>query len=148
MHVGDHHGALADGGGDALRRAGARIPDGVDAGNARTQQMLAACTGAGEDEAVLVALDRVAEPVRVRVRTEEEKQVGEGDALAILERDRLELAVASVQLGDLASIPDLDPISIEIADQVAGHGLAQVSAPVEQRHQRPAAGQPDRSLGS
>ena len=50
-----------------------------------------------------------AEPVRARVRAEEEKEVRERQALSVLERHRLELAIAAVELGDLASVTDLDP---------------------------------------
>ena len=58
--------ALANGGGAALDGAGAHVPGGVDAGDARLEQAVSAGSGAGEDEAVFVARDGVAEPVGAR----------------------------------------------------------------------------------
>ena len=66
--------------------------------------------------------------------------------LAALERDRFELAIGAVELGDLAAVAHRDAVALELADEVVGHRLAQVGAAVEQRHQRAAARQPDRGL--
>src|SRR5581483_5990280 len=55
----DSHGSFADGRGAALGRAGADVAGGEDARDAGLEQVLAVRRGAGEDEAVLVAGDRV-----------------------------------------------------------------------------------------
>ena len=68
------HRALADGGGAALGRAGADVTGREDARNAGLEQVLGARGGAREDEAVVVAGDRVAEPFGARLRAEEEEQ--------------------------------------------------------------------------
>ena len=86
--------ALADRGRAALDRAGADVAGGVDAGDAGLEQALGAGLGAGEDEAVLVAGDRVAEPVGAGRGAEEEEEEGERQPRAVGQRDRLELAVA------------------------------------------------------
>ena len=62
-----------------------------------------------------------------------------GQPLAALQRDRLELAVLAVQLGDLAAVANRDAGALELANEVVGHRLAQVGAAVEQRHERAAA---------
>ena len=87
------HRALADRGGAALDRARADVAGGVDARDARLEQPVGAGVGAGEDEAVVVARDRVAEPVGARSGAEEEEQERERQPLAVVQRDRLELAV-------------------------------------------------------
>ena len=74
MDVTEHHRTLADGRRAALDRAGAHVADRVDPRHARLEQPLGAGIGAGEDEAVLVATDGVAEPVGARDCTEEEKE--------------------------------------------------------------------------
>ena len=63
-----------------------------------------------------------------------------------MQRDRLELAVAAMQLHDLAAAAHRDAVAFELEHEVVGHRLAQVGAAVKQRHQRAAAAQPDRSL--
>src|SRR3954447_23101404 len=93
------HRALADGGGASFCRAGANVTGGIDPGHARLEEVLAAGGAAGEDEAVLVALDRIVQPLRAGSRAEEEEQKREGQALSVLQRHRLEPAVVPVQLG-------------------------------------------------
>src|SRR6202035_2903980 len=90
--------------------------------------------------------DGVVEPFRARLRTEEAEQEGEWEALAVSERDRLELAVRSVEGGDLAAVADCNAVALELADEVVGHRLAQVRATVEQGHERSCAGEPDGGL--
>ena len=102
--------------------------------------------GAGEDEAVLVALDDVTEPFGARHRAEEEEQEREPQALAVFERDRLELPVGAMEGGDLAAVANGDAVALELAHEVVGHRLAQIRAAVEQRHERAAASEPDRGL--
>ena len=140
------HRALADRGRAALSRAGADVAGGEDAGQARLEQVVGARVGAGEDEAVLVARDRVAEPLGARQRAEEEEQERERQALAVCQRDRLELAVVAVQRGDLAAVAHGDAVALELAHEVVRHRLAQVGAAVQQRDERAAAGEPDRGL--
>src|SRR5262249_1422326 len=48
---------------------------------------------------------------------------------------------------DLAAPADVDPGALEIAHEVVRHRFAEVGATVEERHDRPAAGEPDRRLG-
>ena len=88
---------------------------------------------AGEDETVGGACHGVVEPFRARLRAEEEEEERERQLLATLQRDRLELAVFSVERSDLAAVAHGDAIALELADQILGHGLAQVGAAVEQR---------------
>ena len=52
----------------------------------------------------------------------------------------------AVQLGDLAAIANGDAVALELADEVVRHRLAQIGAAMKQRHERAAAGQPDRGL--
>src|SRR5262249_26211382 len=59
---------------------------------------------------------------------------------------RLELAVGAVQRTDLAASSDKDARTVEVVDQVVRHRLAEVSSAVEERHERAAAGEPDRRL--
>jgi hypothetical protein len=47
---------------------------------------------------------------------EEEEEEGEWEALAVAERDLSELAVRSVEGGDLAAVADGDPVAVEVAD--------------------------------
>ncbi len=86
------HRSFADGGGAALGRAGANVAGGEDAGHARLEQVVGAGGVAGEDEAVGGARDGVVEPLRARLRAEEEEEEGERQTLAALERDRFEPA--------------------------------------------------------
>ncbi len=102
--------------------------------------------GAGEDEAVVVARDRVVEPFGARQRAEEEEQERERQALAALERDRLELAVGAVERGDLAAVAHRYAVALELAHEVVGHRLAQVRSAVQQRHERAAASEPHGGL--
>ena len=67
--------------------------------------------------------------------------------LAVAERRGLELAVAPVQLDDLAAPAHRDAGAVEIVDQVVGHRLAQVGAAVEERHESASVRKPDRRLG-
>src|SRR5262249_61809851 len=71
---------------------------------------------------------------------------GERNPLAVDERRRLELAVGAVQRGDLAATSDEDAGALEVVDQVVRHRLPKVGAAVEERHERAAAGEPDRRL--
>ncbi len=111
--------ALADRGRAALDRAGAHVAGRVDAGHARLEQALGAGVGAGEDEAVRVARDDVAEPVGAGRGAEEEEEEGERQPVAVGERDRLEPAVLAVQRGDFAAVADRDAVAVELVDQVA-----------------------------
>jgi hypothetical protein len=74
------------------------------------------------------------------------KRNEKGSRLATLQRDRYELAVLAMQLGDLAAVVDRDAGAVELGNEVAGHRLPEVAAAVEQRHECSAAGEPDRGL--
>src|SRR5579859_2283569 len=106
----------------------------------------AALGRAGADEAVGGACDGVVEPIRVRRCAEKAEEERERKALAAGERDRFELTVGAVELGDLAAVADGDAVAVELAGQVVGHCLAQVGATVEEGHERTAAGEPDGRL--
>ena len=69
-----------------------------------------------------------------------------GQPLAVPQRDRFELAVGAVQLGDLAAVANRDAVPLELEHEVVGHRLAQVGAAMQERHERAAAGQPDGGL--
>src|SRR6185437_11528414 len=97
-----------------LRRPGADVAGGKDAGHARLEQMLGAGGVAREDEAVGGAGDRVVDPLGARVRAEEEEEIGEGEPVAVLERDRFELPVRTVQSGDLAAVADRHAVALEL----------------------------------
>jgi len=43
-------------------------------------------------------------------------------------------------------VADGDAVSLQFADEVVGHGFAQIAATVEQRHESSAAGEPDGGL--
>src|SRR3954463_16162179 len=104
VHEAHHRGALADGRSAALDRAGADVAGGVDAGDGGFEQPFGTGFGAGEDEALLVAGYRVAEPVGAGGGAEEEEEEGVGETGAVGEGDAFELAVAAVQLGDFAAV--------------------------------------------
>ena len=120
----DDRRALADGGRAALDRAGAHVAGGVDAGDAGLEQALGPRFGAGEDEALLVAGDHVAEPLGAGGGAEEEEEERERQPVAVGERDRLELPVRAVQGADFAAVADRDAVALELLDQVVGHRLA------------------------
>ena len=69
-----------------------------------------------------------------------------GQPLAALQRDRFELAVLTVQRGDLGAVAYGDAGTLELENEVVGHRLAQVGAAVEQRDECAAAREPDRGL--
>src|SRR5262249_25673035 len=125
---------------------GANVAGGEDAGHARLEQVAGVSGRAGEDEPVLVACDDVVEPFGARQRAEEEEEERERKALAALESDRLQLAVLSAQLTDLAPVADHDVVTVELVHKVVGHRLAQVGAAVQQRDERAAAREPDGGL--
>ena len=141
------HRSLADRGGATLDRPRANIAHREDAGHARLEDALGTGLLTREDEAVVVERDGAAEPVGARCGSEEEEEEGERHPLAVPERRRLELAVGAVQRGDLAASSDEDAGALEVVDQVVRHRLAQVGPAVEERHERAAAGEPDRRLG-
>src|SRR5207253_7404532 len=91
---------------------GADVAGGEDAGHARLEQVVGAGCVAGEDEAVGGACDGVVEPFRARLRAEKEEEEGEGEPLAALERDLFELALRSVEGGDLAAVADGDAVAL------------------------------------
>ena len=102
VHEAHDRGALADGGRAALQRSGAHVAGGVHAGHARSRAPRPRRPSApGQHEALLVARDGAPEPVGARRGAEEQEQEGERELLAVAQRDRLELAVAPVQRGDL-----------------------------------------------
>ncbi len=90
------HCSLADRGGAALRRPCANVPSRVDPRHAGLEQVVAGDGGAGEDEAVLVALDRIVLPLCAGPRTEKEKQERERQALSARQRHRVESAAVPV----------------------------------------------------
>ena len=142
----DGHRPFPDGGHAAFARARAHVARGEDARQGRLEQVFGACGVAGEDEALVVACDDVAEPFGARQRAEEEKQERERETLAARQSDRLELAVVAVQGGDLAAIANRDAVALELPHEVVRHRLAQIDAAVKQRHKRTATGEPDGGL--
>ena len=62
------HRALTYGGGASLGRARADVTSGEDAGNTGLERVLGSRSSAREDEAVIVACDRVVEPIGARLR--------------------------------------------------------------------------------
>ena len=91
------HRALTYGGGASLGRARADVAGREDARNTGLQRVFGSRISAREDEAVIVACDRVVEPIGARLRAEEEKQEREREAFAGLERNCLELPILPVQ---------------------------------------------------
>src|SRR5262245_26599483 len=79
-----HCRALADRSGAALGGAGADVAGGVDPRDAGLEHPFRPRLVARADEAVGAAGDRVADPVRARVRSDEEEEVAERDGLAVL----------------------------------------------------------------
>ena len=75
------------------------------------------------------------------------KRKESGDPFAVPERRGLQLAVAARAARRSRCAANGDARPLEVVDQVVGHRLAQVGAAMEQRHERAAAGEPDRSLG-
>ena len=119
----------------------AKIP-----GTLVSRRLVGAGGGAGEDEAPFVAMHRLVDPLGAWKRAEEQEQEREGETLAALQRDSLEPAAVAVELRDLAAVANGDARTVHLVNQVVGHRLAHVGAPVEQRHERAAAREPDRGL--
>src|SRR6266567_3462955 len=61
------HRALTNGGGASLGRARADVTSGEDARNTGLERVLGSRSSAREDEAVIVACDRVVEPIGARL---------------------------------------------------------------------------------
>src|SRR4051794_23747400 len=112
----DDHRTLAHRCGDALGRSAPRVTDRVDAGDARLEDPVGPGRVARQDESVLVANDRVPEPVGVRLGAEEQEEILEGELLVVGQRDRPELAVFAMELGDLASVAPLNSSLAEVPD--------------------------------
>ena len=72
------HRPFTDCRGAAFGRPGADVARREHAGNIGLQQIVDARGGTGEDEAVLVAADRLAEPLRARQRAEKRKMNEKG----------------------------------------------------------------------
>src|SRR5215472_8661466 len=140
------HRTLADGGGATLSRARSHIARREDAGNARLEQAVRSRRLSGQYEAVRVACNRVADPTGARIGAEETEEERELEAGTVCERQGLDTSVAAVDLGDLAAVAHGDAVSLELADEVVGHGLAEIGPPVQERDERPTAGKPDRGL--
>jgi hypothetical protein len=68
------HRSFAHGCGATFTGAGPDIPGGEDARDARLEQIVGPGGVAGEDEAVGIARDGVVEPLRARLRAEEEEE--------------------------------------------------------------------------
>ena len=51
-----------------------------------------------------------------------------------------------MQLGDLAAAADGDAVAIELVDEIVRHGLPELCAAMEERHDRAATSQPDGGL--
>src|SRR5437763_15957454 len=100
------HRSFPDGRRTSLGRARPDVAGGEDARHARLEQGVRARRNAGEHEALLVARDDVAEPFGAGERAEEEEEIREAELLAVAHRHAVELAVDSVQLGDLAAVAD------------------------------------------
>src|SRR5437868_12376432 len=90
------HRSFADGGGAALGRARADVTSREGARDGGLEEVVGTRRGTGQDEALLVAGDDVVEPLGAGACAEEQEQESEWQALAGLERDRLELAVGAV----------------------------------------------------
>src|SRR4029079_12197538 len=86
----------------------------------------------------------VGEPLRTRLRAEEEENGRERQLFAALEGDGLELPILSVECGDLAAVADSDAEAVQLVDEVGGHRLGKIGPAVEQGHERTAAREPDR----
>ena len=146
MHELDGHGALADGRRASLGRAGADVAGREHPRSARLEQRSAAGAVAREDESMLVSCGDVTEPLRAGRRAEKQEQKGERNPLAIAQRHRVEPPVIPMELDDLAGGPDDDARLFKLVDQIVRHRLAQVTAAVEERYERPAPRQPDGGL--
>src|SRR5450755_94630 len=143
MHA---HLSLANGRVASLGRAGADVACRVDPCHARLQQVAATYRWAGEDESVLVAGDRVVEPVGAWACAEEQEQVGEGQALTACEGDGFELPVLAVELCDLAAVTNRDAVALEVPHEVVRHCLVQVRAAVQKRDERASTREPHGGL--
>src|SRR5882757_7335083 len=142
----DGHRALADGGGDALDRAGAAVADGEDAGEAGLQGEGGAADRAGgaaevgdlevdpgEEEAVVVLGEGAVEPLGARVGADEDEKAAATEVATlatavVFDDDPLERVLAA-HLADLGVDEQLDVVDrFDLVDEVAGHALAQVAA--------------------
>src|SRR4051812_50089018 len=103
VHEPHHRGALADGGSAALDRAGANVAGGIDAGDGGFEQAVGAGFGAGEDEALLVAGDAVAEPIGAGGGAEEEEEERIGEAGGGGGGGGVGVSVAAVPFGGFAA---------------------------------------------
>src|SRR3954452_4669248 len=146
MHELDRHRSFAHGRRAALRGAGADVARREDPRDIGLEEEVGSCFWARDDKAVGIAGHRVAEPIRARRRPEEEEQERERNALAVDQRDRLELAVLAVDLRYLAGVADRDAVAVELADEIGGHRLAQGGAAMQQRPEPAPTREPDGGL--
>src|ERR1700758_2041760 len=137
---------FANGGSAPLGRARPYVAGSEHAGDRRLEDVVGAGSCAGQNESVVVPRDGVTEPVGARQGAEEQEQVGEPQTLAAFQRDRLELAVGAVKRGDPAAVLHWPPVALELAYEVVRHRSAQIRAPMQQRDERAAAGEPDGGL--
>src|SRR5215831_13558722 len=161
----DGNGALADGRGDPLDRAGSHVAGREYPGQAGLQQVgvpgqlvpgaapasLLAQIRAGDGEAVTVQLDRLGEPPGVRLGADENQkrrggQGGPGRGDQVLHDHLLEPASA-VKLPDRAVVADLDAgLPGDAVEQVLRHARGQVLTPHDDGDRATPAGQPGRRL--
>src|SRR5215210_444815 len=85
--------SFADRGRASLGRSRADVTGRARAGDVGLEEVRDVRVWAGEAEAVVVAGDGVAEPIRARQRLEDEEQEREPQPLAPVERDRIELSI-------------------------------------------------------
>ena len=120
----DDHGSLADRRGAALDRPGANVADGEDAGNARLEKASAPAawpvSTKPSSSSATVPLSHSVQGDAPRKRKRNES----GRRSPSRQRHRLELAVAAVELDDLAPAANRDAGAVEVVDQVVGHRLA------------------------
>src|SRR5262249_9271176 len=82
----------------------------------------------GEDEAVAVAADGVAQPLGARQRAQEEEEERVRQELAAPQRNGGQPAVLAVQRSDLAPVANDHAVPLELADEAVGHRLAEGGA--------------------
>src|SRR4051812_21555313 len=144
----DCHASLADGGGDALDRAGPDVPGGEDAFNAGLEQIRVAIevpapggadVGAGQHVAVAIERDLRRKPAGLGVRPDEEEEPAGlepprlgGRAVPDVDRLERDVAVGSHDLGPVDRV-DVRPRS-ELNGEVVRHALLERLAAADDGH--------------
>src|SRR3954454_1269390 len=126
-----HRRSLAHRRGTPLGRAGTNVADRIDARNAGLELPGGSCVLPGEDEAVFVPGDDVADPVGAWIRAQKAEHRVKSKTCAVPQRHGLQLAPRAMELGHLTAVAHGDSVTVELGKQIVGHRLPPVAPPMK-----------------